>query len=123
MTKVNIQPFAVGRWCRTGVTVLVVNPWCLSLDLQEHFLVPLNLSAICTDANRSQGMVTIRLRHRRRQVDHSFPNDRRRPAFAGDRRLPGDVLVGAPFGRELGTGVMAIAGRPAELRPVGGEGG
>src|SRR5215470_5192785 len=44
-------------------------------------------------------------------------DDRRGPAFAGDWLFPRDIAGRAPLEREL-AGVVALTGRPPELRPI-----
>src|SRR5207253_145738 len=56
------------------------------------------------------------------QKDAVAPDDRGRAARAGERQLPGEVLAGAPLGREVGFLADAIALRPAPLRPIVGIG-
>src|SRR5262249_47900258 len=57
-------------------------------------------------------------RHAGSQVDAALPDDRRRPAEAGNALLPDDILVGTPLRRQAALGDSPLPCWPTELGPV-----
>src|ERR1051325_8274951 len=56
--------------------------------------------------------------HRRREINALALKNGRRPGLTGNRLLPGDIVRRAPFGWQMTGFSVALAVRPAELRPV-----
>src|SRR5207244_1109340 len=92
--------------------------------LVKNLRLPNDLAGASVDAQGLERLVLDPwlLRHGTGQEDLAVEQDRRRPALAGDRRFPGDVLGSAPFGRQVLAGVVSLAGGAAELGPIFGAG-
>src|SRR5262245_2250879 len=105
MAEVNVESPAIGRRGRAGMTVLCVRRRRFGRILDKHLALPDDLAGLTIDCNGLQ-RVSLTLLDRSGEVYAALPDDRRRPATAGDRRLPGDVLVRAPFSRNWRADVM-----------------
>ena len=105
---------AVGDGRRRGVAVLRAFG---GRDLAEHFPVPEEPSRSPVQAKDVAGSPLV---GRRRDEDAVAVDDRRRTAFAGEGRFPGDVFGGAPPERQVGVRVQPLTGRAAEPGPIAG---
>ena len=70
------------------------------------------------EVERQRAQRNVPFAGRRGDPDLAGADDRRRPAAAGHRGLPGHVAGFAPLDRHAGRGRVSLAAGPAELRPV-----
>lgn len=82
---------------------------CKYLDVVDH------LARLLTDTQRSQRSSFI---HRCRHPNLSAHNNRRRPAFAGKRRLPSNVGIVRPIHRQTISLNSPLTIRPTKPWPV-----
>ena len=120
--EVDIDPARLNHRRRRGVTIhrsAVAERF--RVVAVKHFFVEANLAGFGIHTDGEEVMAILR---RRGQPDLAAHHHRRGPAAIGNLRFPFDVVRLAPVQREAdGFGVargrdMAIAPRPAELRPV-----
>ena len=117
--EVHVDPIAFDDRRRRGVGILRVEQ--VAAGEAEHLDVDDLTAAGRVEGERTQrGRVAVD--DRRGEPDPAVGDDRRRPAGAGHRRLPADVLRFTPFERQPGLARQALPGRTAELRPVLGGG-
>src|SRR5438034_11717638 len=100
MAEVNVQALPIRDRRRTGMAILGVDAGSVLTVLMKDLDVPLNLTRRDVQAESAQRFIlvaTVRHRDAGRQVDPPLLHDRRRPAVAADRLLPGDVLRRVPL--------------------------
>ena len=89
----------------------------------DRFDVPENLAVGRVDAEHAERDVAgFGGAGGRGEIELAVDEHGRRPAAAGNRLLPSDILRRAPFDGHVGRRGDAIARRAAELGPVGGSG-
>ena len=107
-----VNLFAVGcrRWrCKRILATL------FRRGLLEHFGVPEDVSASAINTNHMAILTFVR----RGRYKHSIAmNNRRRPSFARNRRLPGNILRCTPTQWHAGFRGNALSRRTAKSRPV-----
>ena len=89
----------------------------------NRFDVPHDAAVLRVDAERAERNVArLGGAGGGREIDLAVDQHGRRPAAAGNRLLPGDVLRRAPLDGNVRRGRNPVARRPAKLRPIGSHG-
>ena len=114
--EMNVDPTVLDHWGRRGVTVVGMNR--SGLVEMKHLDVVERFARIAGQRNRPQRVALV---DGAGEPDLIADHGRRRPAQAGNRNLPGDVLGFAPSERHVARGGMSLAIRSAKLRPIVGD--
>ena len=111
-SEMDIHAAGLDRGRRRGITVDHADVF--RLGRVKNFDLSHDFSALAIHTDREHlGAV----RRSGREPDLVLPDDRRGPAEAGERRLPGDVLRFAPRQRQPAAVGVTVPRGPAELGP------
>ena len=117
VAEMDIEPVRCHHRRSAGGGVLGVHRGDTRGVRAKDFRIPDHASVRGVEAERAQGFVRVTCR--RGEVKPPAREHRRRPASAGNLRAPRHARRGAPLDGHIFRGGKPLAGRPAELRPLG----